>query len=131
MAESVGGDMLSDAGKADIFFEDALDGARSEAAEVAGGGGDLMIAGIIKKEGGEGVSAGGEIIADAGGGGGIDENGAILATFTTNDKLKAVEINRITIKRDEFGDTKTARKEQLDNGTITKTSFSVERNDLK
>ena len=47
MTQSVRADVLSDAGHAGVFFDDALDAARGEAAEVAGGVYGLLVFTVV------------------------------------------------------------------------------------
>ena len=47
MAQSVWADMLGDAGHASVFFDDALDAARSETAEIAGSVDGLLVFAVI------------------------------------------------------------------------------------
>lgn len=47
MAQSVRADMLGDAGHAGIFFDDAFDAARGEAAEVAGSVYGLLVFAVV------------------------------------------------------------------------------------
>lgn len=110
MAESVRGDMLGDAGKLGISLDDALDGAGSETPIIAGGVDGLEIFTVIKEEGSEGIGAGVEIVTDAFGGGFGDEDRTVLVAFATDNKFATLEINRITIELDEFGDAEATRE---------------------
>lgn len=99
--------MLGDAGHFGVFLDDAFDRTGSEAAEVAGSVDLALIAAIVEKERNEGVGAGVEIILDMLGGGGRNKNWAIFATFTTDDKFAAVEVDRIAVEASEFGNAET------------------------
>ena len=105
MAQGVGGDVFGDAGEFGVFLDDALDGARGEAAEIAGGVDGLLVFAVVEEERGEGIGAGAEIIAEAVGGGFGDENWAVFATFAADDELTAVEVDGVAIELGELRDT--------------------------
>lgn len=58
VAESVGGDVLGDAGGAGVFLDDALDAARGEAAEIARGVYGLEIFAVVEEKRRQGIVAG-------------------------------------------------------------------------
>lgn len=89
MAESVGSDMFSNASEAGVFFNHALDGARSEAAEIAILTREARVFGIIKEEGGERIMADTEVVFYPGGGRLVDENRTVFTTFAADDELAA------------------------------------------
>lgn len=97
------GNVLGDAGHFGVFLDDAFDGTGGEAAIIAGGVDFIEIAAIIKKEGGEGIAAGVEIILDMLGGGGRNKNWAVFAAFAADDKFATVEVDRIAVEASEFG----------------------------
>ena len=86
----MGSNVFSNTGEAGIFFDDALDTARSKAAVVAVLARLAGIFGVIKEEGGEGIVASREIISDAAGGGFVDKNRAVFATFTADDEFATI-----------------------------------------
>ena len=90
VAEGVWGNVLGDTGHFGVFLDDTLDGARSEAAEVAGSIGGLEIFAIIKEERVERICAGIEVVGEAFGSGDRDEDRAVFATFTADDELATV-----------------------------------------
>ena len=100
VAEGMRGNMFSDSGGASVFFDNTLDGAGGEAAEIAGGVDSVLISGVVEEEGGEGVGSGGEIFGDAVGGSFGDENGAVFLALTTDDKFATLEVDRIAIEVD-------------------------------
>lgn len=126
VAESVGGDMLGDAGFPCVFFDETLDGASGETAVIAGSVGSAIVAAVAKEERGECVGAGGEVFADAIGGGFGNENGAVFAAFTTDHEFATIEIDKIAVEADKFGNTETGGKEKLDDGAVAKAGFGVE-----
>ena len=130
MAESVGTDMLGDAGEPGVFLDDAFDGTWGEAAVVAGSVNGLLVFAVVEKKGGKGILAGVEILANAVGGGFGDEDWAIFATFTTNHEFTTIEVNAVTVEIGELGDTEATRIKKLDNGTVAKTVFGVGRNGI-
>lgn len=123
VAEGVGGDVFRDASFAGVFLDDALDGARSEAAKITGGVEFALVFAVVEKEGGEGVGAGVEVILDAFGGGFGDENGAVFLAFATDDKFATFEVDTITVKFSELGDAKAAGEEKLDDGAVAEAGF--------
>ena len=48
------------------------------------------MAGVVEKEGGEGVASDGKVVAGGIGGGFADENRAVFFAFATDDELAAV-----------------------------------------
>ena len=90
MAERVGSDVLSNAGKASVFLNDALNAARGKTAEVTVLRNSALIFGVVDKEGRELVVTSAEIIFDSIGGGFVDEDGAVFRTLTTDDEFTAV-----------------------------------------
>lgn len=52
VAKGVGADVLGDAGEAGVFFDNALDGAGGEPTVVAGSVDGILVATVVKKEGG-------------------------------------------------------------------------------
>lgn len=123
VAEGVRRDVLRDAGLAGVFLDDALDGARSEAAEITGGVELALVFAVVEEEGGEGIGAGVEIILDAFGGGLGDKDGAVFLAFAADDEFATFEIDTITVKFSEFGDTEAAREEEFDDGAVAETGF--------
>lgn len=91
------GNMFSDAGKASVFLDDALDATGSHAAVIAGSVNGLGVAAIVQKESREGIGAGIEIILHTFGGGFTDENRAVFTTFTSDHKFTALEIDGIAV----------------------------------
>ena len=124
VAESVGGNVFGDAGGASVFFYDALNRARGETAIVAGSVDGLEMMRVVEEEGGQGIGASGEIFADAVGGGLRDKNRAVFLTLAADNKFATVEIDRIAVETDEFGDAEAARKEELDDGAVAQTGLS-------
>lgn len=92
--------MLGNAGKFGVFLDDAFDGTRSKAAIVARSIDRIKIAAVVKKKWGKGISTSVKVIANPVGGGFGDENRAIFAAFTANDKFATVKIDGIAIKLD-------------------------------
>ena len=123
MPEGVWADVLSDAGHAGIFFDDAFDRARGEAAVIAGSVDGASVFTIVQEEGWKGIAAGAKVFGDAVGGGFGNEDWTVLAAFTTDDELAALEINRITVEIDKFGNAEAARIEKLDDGAVPETGF--------
>ncbi len=93
MAERVRGNVLSDAGHASVFLDNAFNGASSETTIIARGVNFLGITTIVEKKWSEGIRAGVKIILNAFSGGGRDKNRAILAAFTADDEFTAFEID--------------------------------------
>lgn len=93
MAEGVGGDVFSNAGEAGVFFDDAGDGTRSDAAVITGGVGIAGIATVVEEERRERISAGIEVVGNAVGGGLADENWAVLAAFAAYHKFATFEVD--------------------------------------
>lgn len=93
MAKRVRSDMFSDAGFFGVFFDNSLDGARSEPAEISRSVYSLLITRVVQKESGEGIMTNTEIVFDGFGGRLGNKNRAVLVAFTTNDKFAAVEID--------------------------------------
>ena len=97
MSKSVRGNMFSDAGKASVFLDDALDATGSHAAVIAGSVNGLGVAAIVQKESREGIGAGIEIILHTFCGGFTDENRAVFTTFTSDHKFTTFEIDGIAV----------------------------------
>lgn len=131
VAEGVGGDVLGDAGGAGAFFDDALDGAGGEAAEVAGSVGGGQIAGIVEEEGGELVGAGFEVVGEVEGGGFGEVDGAVFLAFAADGEFAAVEVDGVAVEIDEFGDTEAGAKEELDDGAVAEVGFGVGGNGIE
>lgn len=108
MTESVGGNVLSDAGETGVFFDDAFDRAGSEATEVARSIGLTLTTTVIKEKWGKSVFALVEVGGDPIGGSRGDKNRTIFAAFTADDKFATVEIDRIAIEFNKFGNAKSA-----------------------
>lgn len=125
MAESVGGDVLGNAGGASMFLNNTFDGARGEATVIARGVDSVEIARIVKKESGEGILAHVEIFADTVGSSLGDENWAVFLAFTTDDKFATVEVDGVAIEIDKLGDAEPARKEELDDSAVAETGFGI------
>lgn len=123
VTKGVGGDVFGDAGDAGIFLNDALNRTGSKAAKIARGGDGLLVAGVVEEEGGESVGASIEVIADAVGGGLIDEDGAVFAAFTADDKFATVKVDGVAIEFAEFGDAEAAREEEFDDGAVAEAGF--------
>ncbi len=92
--------MLGDAGGFGVFLNDAFNRAGGKATEVTGGVDGLEILAVIEEEWIERIGASVEIISEAFGGGDGNENWAVLAAFTADDELAAVEIDGITVEFD-------------------------------
>ncbi len=108
MTESVGGNMLSDAGETGVFFDDTLDRAGSEATEIARSIDFALATAVVKKKWGKGVFALVKVGGNPIGGSRGDKNRTIFAAFTADDKFATVEIDRIAIEFNKFGNAKSA-----------------------
>ena len=97
VAQGVRADVLGDAGKAGVFFDDAFDAAGGDAAEIAGSVWVASVFRIVEKKWGEGIGASIKIIANAIGGGFADENRAIFRTFAANYELATIQIDRAAV----------------------------------
>lgn len=108
MTESVGGNVLSDAGETGVFFNNSFDRAGSEATEVARSIDFALATAVVKKKWGKSVfsfiEVGGNPIGSSRG----DKNRTIFAAFTADDKFATVEIDRIAIEFNKFGNAKSA-----------------------
>ena len=124
MTEGVGGDMFVDAGSTGVFFDNALDGAGGKTTKIARSVDGAEIFGIIKEKGRERIGANIKIILSSFGGGFRDKDRAVFLAFAADDKLATLEVDRVAIKADKFGNTETARKKEFDDGTVTKTGFT-------
>lgn len=102
MTESMRGDVLSDAGGFGIFFDNALDRTGGQAAIVSRSIDFVEMTRIVKKESGKGIVANGKIFTDAIGGSFGDEDGAVFLTLPADKKFATVEIDGITVERDEL-----------------------------
>ena len=127
MTESVGRDVLSDAGGTGVFLDDALNRTSGEAAEVARGVGVALTATVAQEERGEAVAAGVQISLDVVGGGLGNEDGTVLASLAADHKFAAFKVDGVTIEAGEFGDAEAAGKEQFNDGAVTETDFGVGR----
>lgn len=103
VAQSVGRNVLGDAGGAGVFLDDAFNGAAGETAIIARGVGGREVFTIIEKEGSEGIGAGIKVVLDAFGGGGGDENGTVFAAFATDKEFATVEVDGVAVELDELG----------------------------
>lgn len=121
----MGGDVFSDAGGASVFFDDALDGAGGESSEISGGVDGALVFGVVEEEGGEGIVAGGEVVASGFGGGFADEDGAVFFAFAADDELATVEVDGIAVEANEFGDAEAAGEEEFDDGAVAEAGFGV------
>lgn len=110
MTESVGGNVLSDAGETGVFFDDAFDRAGSEAAEIARSADFALATAVVKKKWGKSVFSLIEVGGNPIGGSRGDKNGAVFAAFTADDKFASVEIDGIAIEFNEFGNAKSTRE---------------------
>ena len=127
----MGSDVLGDAGSFGVMFDDALDGARGEAAEVARSVEFVEVFGVVEEEGGEAVAAGVEIVARGVSGGFADEDGAVFFAFAADDEFAAVEVDGVAVEVDEFGDAEAAGEEELDDGAVAKARFGVGRDGVE
>ena len=127
MTESVGRDVLRDAGGTGVFLDDALNGAGGEAAEVARGVGVALVSTVAQEERGEAVAAGVQIGLDVVGGGLGNEDGAVFTSLAADHEFAAFKVDGVTVEAGELGDAETAGKEQLNDGAIAETGFGVGR----
>lgn len=95
--QSVWADMLSNAGHAGVFFDDAFDASWSESSEIAGSVGGLLIFAVVEKKCREGIAASAEVFVDAIGGGFGDEDWTVLLAFSADHEFAAFEVDGITI----------------------------------
>ena len=61
-------------------------------------------------------------------GGLVNENGTIFFTFTTDHEFTTGEIDGIAVKIAKFGNAKTTRKKQFNDGAIAEAGFGVDGN---
>ena len=125
VAEGVGGDVLGDAGGFSVVVDDTLNGAGGESSEIARSVDFVEVTRVVEKEGGEGIVTDGKIVLGGVSGGFADENWAVFFAFTADDELATVEIDRIAIEVDEFGDAETTGEEEFDDGAVSETGFGV------
>lgn len=99
VAQSVGGDMLGDAGCLSIFTDDSLDRAGSQAASFAEVDAITLddIARIIEKERLESVCPGLQILLDRIGSRLADEDGAILTALAPDGEFSPIQVELIAI----------------------------------
>ena len=85
--------MLRNASEFGVFLDNTFNRTGGEAAKIAGDVGRSLVFAIVKEKWDKGISAGGEIFADAIGGGFGNENWSVFVAFTTNHKFATFEID--------------------------------------
>lgn len=121
----MGGNVLGDASGFSAFFDNSLNTARSESAEISRGVGGWEIARIIEEKSRELVLAAIEIVGDFFGSSFGNKNWTVFLSFTSDNKFATVEIYRIAIEIDKFADAKSGAEQEFDNGAIAEISFGV------
>lgn len=123
VAHGVGADVLGEAGKFGVFFDDTLDGTGGEAQLIV----LADVSALIHEEGRGIVKAHGKVERDGIGSLVTDENRTVFLAFTANDEFAFVEVDLIAVQGDEFGDAEAGGKEEGDHGSIALVGWAVWR----
>ena len=115
--------MFSDAGETGIFFNNALDRARAEAAKIASGFRDALVFTVVQKERRKVIVPNAKVIFDVVSGRLGDENRTVFAAFATYNKFATLEVDIPAIQAAKLGNAETARKEQFNDRAVAELVF--------